>query len=113
MKITISILSLTTGLCCLLFLSCKKAVILTTDCFPNASTFRQIVDKPATVSQQSAGIFFIVEKGTIDTRLNPCNLPADFQVDNLQVVVSGNVKTTIGGTGPCCTEDFVITKISN
>lgn len=113
MKKTICILSLTVGLCSLLFQSCKKDDTKPIDCFPSADTYRQIVDKPATVRQQPSGTFYIVEQGTIDTKLNPCNLPADFQVDNLQVTISGGVKTTIqGGPGPCCTENFVITKIT-
>lgn len=113
MKKTISILSLTLVLCSFLFQSCQKDNAKTTGCFPNDSTYRHIVDKPATVRQQPGGSFYLVEKGTVDTRLNPCNLPTGFQADNLQVTISGEVKVTIqGGPGPCCTENFVITKIS-
>jgi hypothetical protein len=113
MKKKASILSLTFGLCSIIFCCCKKDDTKQTDCFPNADTYRQIIDKPATVRQQAGGTFFIVEQGTIDTKLNPCNLPTDFQVDNLQVIISGDVKTSIqGGPGPCCTENFVITKIT-
>lgn len=106
-------LLLTVGLTSILFHSCKKDDTKTTDCFPNADTYRQIVDKPATVRQQASGTFYIIEQGTIDTKLNPCNLPTEFQVDNLQVTISGDVKaTTQGGPGPCCIENFVITKIT-
>ncbi len=76
------------------------------DCFPNASTVRLIEVKPAIV-KEVAGRFYLVEQGAIDKKLNPCNLTADFQVDNLPVTISGVVKATIS-SGPCCTEDFVI-----
>ena len=54
-----------------------------------------------------------VEQGSIDTKLLPCNLPMEFIQDGLQVVISGEVKSTPqSGFGPCCTENFVITKIT-
>jgi hypothetical protein len=110
MQKTFVVLLLAAGTC--LFYACKKNDAKTSDCFPDASTYRQIVDKPATIKQQPGGVFFIIEQGTIDTKLNPCNLPGDFQANNLQVIVSGNVKATVqGGPGPCCTENFVITEI--
>ena len=112
MKKTTYILPLAFGLFSIFFYSCKKDETKTNDCFPNSTTYRQIIDKPATIKLQPGGLFYIVEQGTIDTKLNPCNLSSDFQVDNLQVTISGDVKTTIqGGPGPCCTENFVITKI--
>lgn len=93
--------------------SCKKDNNKTDDCFPNETTYRQIVNKQATIRKLPSGLFYIVEQGTIDTKLNPCNLTTDFQVDNLQVTISGDVKATIqGGPGPCCTENLVITKIT-
>jgi hypothetical protein len=95
------------------FISCKKDSTETNDCFPNSTTARQIVNKPATVKQQAGGLFYIIEHGTIDTKLNPCNLATEFKVNNLQVTISGDVKVTVqGGPGPCCTDDFVIKKIT-
>lgn len=92
--------------------SCKKDNNSNTDCFPNRSTVRQITNAQATV-KKSGEKFYIVEQGSIDTRLNPCTLPQEFQVDNLQVTISGDVKSTLqGGPEPCCTENFTITKIS-
>jgi hypothetical protein len=92
--------------------SCKKDNNSTTDCFPNTSMVRQITNGQATV-KASGGKFLIVEQGSIDTKLNPCSLPQEFQVDNLQVIISGDVKLTLhGGPEPCCTDNFVITKIS-
>jgi hypothetical protein len=97
----------------LAFFACKKDNVKSDDCFPGVITSRQIVDKPASIRQQSIGQFYIIEQGTIDTKLNPCNLPTEFQVDNLQVTISGDVKATVqSGPGPCCTDNFVITKIS-
>ena len=93
--------------------SCKKDKANSNDCFPNVTTTRTILNKPATIKLQPGGVFYIVEQGTIDTKLNPCNLTTEFKVDNLQVTITGEVKATIqGGPGPCCTDDFYITKIS-
>jgi hypothetical protein len=93
--------------------SCKKGDLNVKDCFPNEVTYRQIKDKNAVVSKQPNGTFYIVEEGTIDTRLYPCNLRSEFQVDKLQIVVSGEVKMTRNDMAiPCCIENFIITKIS-
>jgi hypothetical protein len=90
---------------------CQKDKIQVEDCLTDFSTIRQINNQKATVISQN-GQFYLIESGTIDTRLRPCNLPQKFQVNNLQVVISGNVKSTIrNGVEPCCTENFVITKI--
>ena len=89
--------------------SCQKKK--TNDCFADAATVRQIVNKPATV-QQIGTEYYLIEQGTIDTRLLPCKLEKEFQVDKLAVIISGNVKSTItNGLTPCCTENFVITSI--
>jgi hypothetical protein len=95
----------------ILFFSCKKNDSLKTDCFPNEITTRTIVDKQAIIKSVS-GKYYIVEQGAIDTKLIPCNLAQEFQVDNLQVTISGEVKATLqGGPGPCCSENFIISKI--
>ena len=95
-----------------LILACNKDNTPTDDCFPNSSTVRQITNQQAII-KLAGGRFYIVEQGAIDTKLNPCNLTKEFQVDNLQVTVSGDVKATAqGGNEPCCTENFVIAKIS-
>lgn len=92
--------------------SCKKDNNSNTDCFHESSTVRQITDGQATVKEIS-GKFYIIEKGSIDTKLNPCHLPTEFQVDNLQIIISGDVKSTLQvGPGPCCLENFTLTKIS-
>lgn len=101
------------GLLCFFLNSCKKDDSRRKDCLNTTATYRQIFDKPATIRQQTAGTFYILEQGTIDVKLNPCNLTADFHIDNLRVTISGDVKATVqGGLEPCCTEDFVITKIT-
>lgn len=92
--------------------SCKKDNNTNADCFPNKSTVRQIANAQATV-EAVGGKFYIVEQGAIDTRLNPCSLPEEFQVDNLPVTISGDVKFTDYAAGePCCTENLIITKIA-
>ncbi len=83
-----------------------------TDCFPNTSTVRQITNAQATI-KASGGKFYIVEQGTVDTKLNPCTLSQEFQIDNLQVTISGDVKMTSYGLGePCCIDNFIVTKIT-
>lgn len=95
-----------------IFSACKKDNNAGNECFSNAVTVRIITNASATV-KGSGDQFYIVEDGSIDSRLNPCTLAKEFQVNNLKVNISGEVKMTIqGGPGPCCTENFVITKIS-
>ena len=90
--------------------NCKKTK--TDNCFENDPTSGQIVNKQATVKLMN-NKFYLVEQFTIDTWLNPCNLAREFRIDNLQVTISGDVKTTTYPPGePCCTENFVITKIA-
>lgn len=92
--------------------SCKKDNHPVSDCFPDAVTIRQIINAEATI-KEGGGKFYIVEKTSIDSKLNPYSLPAEFQINNLQVKISGDVKATIQvGPDPCCTENFVITKIT-
>ncbi|ANE51676.1 hypothetical protein SY85_15375 [Flavisolibacter tropicus] len=92
--------------------SCKKDNHTSPDCLPDTPTYRQVNNRSATIISAS-GEFYILEQGTIDTKLKPCNLPNEFQVNNLQVTISGNVKqTTQGNSQPCCIENFVITRIT-
>ncbi len=106
-------ISLFVGLFCFFLNSCKKEESRKKDCLNTATTYRQIFDKPATIRQLPAGTFYIIEQGTFDVKLNPCNLIADFQIDNLPVTISGDVKAAVQGRPePCCIEDFVITKIT-
>ena len=82
------------------------------DCFPDSVTVRQIKDKQAII-KSAGGRFYIVEQGAVDTKLRPCNLAEEFQVDSSIVIISGDVKATVNTAfEPCCTEDFVITKIA-
>jgi hypothetical protein len=91
--------------------SCKKN---RTDpgCFAEDKTIRQIENKQAVIKlTASADPVYIVEEGSVDTKLIPCNLPMEFYQNNLTVTISGNVKETRQG-GPCCTYNFVIMKIT-
>lgn len=84
------------------------------DCFPGTTTLRQIVNKQATIKLTATiNAVYIVEDGTIDTRLIPCNFPMEFYEDNLRVTISGEVKAgPQTAFGPCCMENFVISKIT-
>ena len=94
--------------------SCKKEA-KKTPCFGNAATSRVITNKKAIVKLTATAVepVYLVEEGTIDTRLIPCSFPLEFYQQDLQVTVSGEVKVTPHTTMvPCCAENFVITKIS-
>lgn len=98
-----------------ILVSCKKekdsSVI---NCSADAQTIRQITNKQAVikVTGMMNGVY-IIEQGTIDTKLIPCNLPAEFLQNDLQVIISGDVKfRQQTGIEPCCTENIVITKIT-
>ena len=94
-----------------LFFSCKKQDQKDA-CFPGVATVRKITDKPAVVKViATANTVYIVEQGTIDTKLIPCNLPKEFAQNDLAVIVSGDVKATPQTSGPCCSENFVISEI--
>ncbi len=98
------------GTACIL--SCKKQNNKPEDCYANEVTYRTLLNAQATIKKSPDNNFFIIEQGTIDTKLNPCNLQDDFKIDSLQVIVTGNVKRTERfGFGPCCIEDFVISSI--
>ena len=90
-----------------LFSSCEKKEVEKTDCFHIEATTRQIVNKQATIKLAN-NQFYIVENGAIDTKLIPCNLPQEFQINNLMVTISGDVKATLQNGGLCCSENFVI-----
>lgn len=83
-------------------------------CFPDAPTVRQITNKKAVIKlTATVHPVYIIEEGAIDTKLIPCNLAAEFYRNDLEVVISGEVKSTVqGGPGPCCVENFIITKIT-
>ncbi len=95
----------------MLFYSCKKTKATEPNCFSSDTTTRQIVDKQALIKLTN-GKYYILEQGTIDSKLIPCNLAQAFQVNNLQVIISGDVKATVRPPlEPCCSENFVIKKI--
>lgn len=95
----------------ILFNSCKKEKA-NTECFPNATTVRQISNKQAVIKLTgTVNDVWIIEEGSIDTKLIPCNFPMEFYQDGLKVIISGDVKST-PQAGPCCSENFFITKIT-
>lgn len=97
----------------LLFSSCKKNNIDPGNtCFEGVPTSRQITNQKALIKLSGEEYFIIIEN-TFDSRLKPCNLEKSYQVNDLPVTVSGDVKSTAGnGLAPCCTFNFVITSIS-
>ena len=91
--------------------SCKKQNS-TEPCSDGAPIARQLINKPATIVS-SNGRFLIIEDSTIDERLLPCDLPEEFKIDQLRVIVSGKVKSTlIENSNPCCTAYFEIATIT-
>jgi hypothetical protein len=87
-----------TAILCLAFLStigtaCKKNKEQKTDCFSDNNIYREINNQPATIQQLSNGDYYMVEPNTIDSRLFPCNLPAEFKQKNLAVRITGQVKS--------------------
>ncbi len=110
MQLIFSILTFAVSV--MFFASCKKEDKKDA-CFPGVATVRQITDRPVVVKVTAAvNAVYLVEQGAIDTKLIPCNLPKEFMQNDLQVIVSGEVKVTQQGSGPCCSENFVITKIT-
>ncbi|MEP7320435.1 MAG: hypothetical protein ABI761_00905 [Saprospiraceae bacterium] len=104
--------SIPISFCFIILVSCIKKENSSGDCLPDVPVFRRVNNQQAEV-RESNGTFFIVEQGTIDSRLLPCNLTREFQINNLSVIISGDVKlTTHNAAEPCCTESFVITDIS-
>ena len=104
-----NIIQLTAIFLLLAMYSCKKDKV-SSECFANATTVRVINNTQATI-KDIGGNYFIIEQGSIDTRLNPCLLAQEYKINNLPVVISGEVKLTPGTFEPCCTVNFVITKI--
>lgn len=93
--------------------SCKK-YIYSTECLAGDPIVRLITNKQAVIKlNATVNLVWIIEQGSVDNKLIPCNLPMEFYRDGLQVIISGEVKSTPqAGPEPCCTENFVITKIT-
>lgn len=91
--------------------SCKKQSTSHT-CNPDAEVVRVITNLPSAVHAMPDGTFYLSDQNSYDNRLIPCYLPVEFRVDQLPVTISGNVVATVQtGPGPCCAENFAITKI--
>ncbi len=106
----LSILILIVSIICI---NCKKSKTTTFEnCFTDSPLQRVIINKIATV-KLSGQQYYIIEQNAIDTKLVPCNLPNNFKQDNLQVILSGNVKSIPWNTmEPCFTAGLEITSIS-
>lgn len=92
-------------------ISCKKTKA-NIGCPLITDVIQVIIKQPATINISDDKVY-IVPKGSIDTRLIPCNLADEFRVDKLEVIVSGEVLLTSRVAGePCCEPAFGITEIS-
>jgi hypothetical protein len=93
---------------------CKKNDKLSENCFSGAPTIRQILNKQAIIKITAPNASpYLVETGSIDGKLIPCNLPSEFNQNDLLVTISGEVKQrTQSGLEPCCSENLFITKIT-
>jgi hypothetical protein len=91
--------------------SCRKEKE-TGACLTASKTVRTITDKAAVIKLTATvnGVY-ILEQGSTE-QLIPCNFPMEFYQNDLQVTISGNVKSIPQGAASCCTENFVITTIT-
>ncbi|KYP15742.1 hypothetical protein [Flavihumibacter sp. CACIAM 22H1] len=84
-------------------------------CNSSQATVRKIVDKKAVVrvTDRATEPVYLVEAGTIDSRLIPCTLALEYYLDGLEVTISGEVKAAVHlASTPCCAAPIVLTKIS-
>ncbi|MBX3241078.1 MAG: hypothetical protein KIT80_16345 [Chitinophagaceae bacterium] len=97
-----------------LIFACKKQDE-STECSPGKPILRTITGKKATVRITATAVMpvYLVEEGTIDSKLIPCNLPMDYYKEGLVVTISGRTQLAEPYTSfPCCIESLFITAIS-
>lgn len=93
------------------FTACDKDGNIPDDCYADQQTIRTLNNKTATVNWDGT-TGYLVEEFTYDTRLYPCKLPGEFQVDKLVVKISGDVKAIPEiALAPCCADGIVLTSI--
>lgn len=91
---------------------CKKKSVSVIPCQSDAATTGYLVMTKVTVSK-TGNSFLLIPEGAIDTRYNPCNLPAQYAVDKKKLLIEAEIKATAHNDfNPCCTEDIVISKLS-
>lgn len=84
------------------------------DCMPDVKTVLTVINGQGKIGLIDSPAKYGIYINHPDTaEYIPCNLPESFQIENLQVTVSGLVKYTLD---PCftpgCPQPFVITQIS-
>jgi hypothetical protein len=84
------------------------------DCMPDVKTILTVINSQGKIGFIDSPANYAIYINHPDTaEYIPCNLPESFQIQNLQVIVSGLVKYTLD---PCftpgCPQPFVITQIS-
>ncbi|RYE58460.1 MAG: hypothetical protein EOP48_03485 [Sphingobacteriales bacterium] len=74
---------------------------------------RKIKDRTATVVVGATiHAAYLVEDGSIDSKLIPCNLEHEYMQQGLKVIISGDIKARKADLNePCCSENIVLTKI--
>lgn len=107
--------TLTAILCLVLLFSitaCKKNKDAKADCYRDNAVRYEINNQLATVYQVN-GEYYIAEQNTIDTRLFPCNLPEEFQQNNINIYITGQVKSLpYSNTRPAGDAALIITQIT-
>ncbi|WP_336517962.1 hypothetical protein [Pollutibacter soli] len=90
--------------------SCRKESGLDQSCGDGEPVFREINGAVAMIHAVDGGSFQIIEENTYDTRLLPCNLPEEFKMNKLKVIITGKTLAT-AQTGICCVEKLVLKDI--
>lgn len=82
-------------------------------CYKQSPVYRELKDKRATVKVTATAIgTYLVEEGSIDTKLITCDLPLEFQKNNLEVIINGGVHDMPPVSNfPCCIQSLDITSI--
>lgn len=71
------------------------------DCSSGA-VLQSVVDQLAIVKQQGSE-FYLIPEGAIDSKYYPCSIPEAFQVNDLPVKITGDIRAKASaGPGPCC-----------
>lgn len=80
------------------------------DC-SSGPVLRMITNQVATIKINVEGCY-IVEDSTYDSKLFPCAISDEYKVDNLRIVVTGEVRNRVANTFyPCCQYNLAISKI--
>lgn len=103
------------GLMMLSLVACKKSgKDNDVECFENSPTDRILNEVEASVLEYAPGKFHLAEKNVIDIKLLPCELPAEYKINQLQVIISGRSVPAVQIEPfpiPCCAEMLKLSSI--